>query len=159
VPGDLGQSATVPGDLPVDGRHHRRPGYPAPGGQHGAHVGMVMDDVNLAGQRLVGGQHVRCLFEPVTHRLSRRGEQPLPRHRAGGRADGEQHDVVAERGQAAREVVDDLLGTAVAGRRDRDPRRGDESDSHGKAPHVDGEDCWPAGAGGATAVAVLGGTR
>jgi len=38
---------------------------------------------------------------------------------AGGRADGEQQDVVAERGRAAREVVDDLLGPAVAGRRDR----------------------------------------
>ena len=38
---------------------------------------------------------------------------------AGGRGDGEQQDVVAERGRAAREVVDDLLGPAVAGRRDR----------------------------------------
>ena len=38
---------------------------------------------------------------------------------AGERADGEQQDVVAERGRAAREVVDDLLGPAVAGRRDR----------------------------------------
>jgi len=143
----------------VDGRHHRLPGDPAPAGQHGAQVGVVVDDVNLAGQRLVGGQHVRCLFEAVAHRLGRRPEQPLPRDRAGGLADGEQHDVMTQCRQAAREVVDDLLGAAVAGWRDRDPRRGDQSDPHGRAPHLDGEDRWPACAGGANAVAFLGGAR
>ena len=48
VPGGLGEPAAVPGERPVDGGHHRRPGDPALPGQQRAEVGVVVDDIDVA---------------------------------------------------------------------------------------------------------------
>ena len=134
MPGDFGQrTAALRSERPVDRRHHRLPGYPAPPGQLRPHDGVVVDDIHV-GQRLIGGQDVRCLLGAGAHRLDRRPEEPLPRYGARRLADGEQPHVVAACHQTAREITDDHLGTAAGGRRHRDPRRGNQPDPHSRAP-------------------------
>ena len=67
---------------------------------------------------------------PVAHRADRGRQDPAGGHVARAVAGGPQQDVVAGGDEAACQFVDDPLGAAVAGRGNRDPRRGDDGDPH-----------------------------
>ena len=128
------------GDGPVDGRqdvversviggHDGRTCNPL--GIERAHHRVVMNDVDVR-QHFVGSDHVARLFgdAPVAH-SKRLGEHPLPRHRTGGVAGRDEHDIDSGCSQAPRENVEDVFGASVGRRRHGQPRRSNDADAHG----------------------------
>ena len=93
---------------------------------------MVVDDVAVA-DGLVGVDDVAELGHGHADPLALgRGQDPLPGHRAGRVAGGEEQDLVAGVLQAAGQLVDDELDPAVEHGGDGRPGWGDQSDPHGQ---------------------------